>query len=275
MFRVICITAVLTLLTACGSPTAQSHSSSSDGQEKAALSSQREVPAFAQPIEAAHGAETFRRKDGLRYEFALRFGEETELLVEVVMKTDMSRIRMQKADGSKLIWDGKDTYVAPADADWARPRFTALTWPYFLCAPFKLSDPGTKLEPKGEATLMDTTFSTVKLTFAEKVGDSPDDWYLLYRDDTSGLLQAMAYIVTYYQSAEEAEPHAISYHNFTEVDGVQFPTEFRFWNWSEAEGLGKRLGTARLGGFRFMKTDKFTFGIPLSHRKVEVGSQGK
>jgi hypothetical protein len=269
MFRMICIATALALLAACGSPGSQSHASASDAQQQAATSSQREVPTFAQPIEAAHGAETFRRKDGLRFEFALRFGESTELLVEVVMKTDMSRIRMQQADGSKLIWDGKDAYAAPADADWARPRFTVLTWPYFLCAPFKLSDPNTHLEPKGRATLRDTTYSTAKLTFDDGVGDSPDDWYLLYRDDASGLLRAMAYIVTYHQSVEEAEPHAISYHHFTEVDGVQFPTEFRFWSWSEAEGLGKRLGTARLGGFRFIKTDKFTFGIPLSHRKVE------
>jgi len=270
MFRVIPFILGLALLAACGPSGSRSKATSAGASAQTPAPAQREVPAFAQPIEAAHGAETFRRQDGLRFEFALRYGDDTELLVEVVMKTDMSRIRMQKPDGSKLIWDGKDAYVAPADADWARPRFTVLTWPYFLCAPFKLSDPGTTLEPQGQATLMDSTYSTAKLTFADGVGDSPDDWYLLYRDDSTGLLRAMAYIVTYYQSAEEAEPHAISYHDFTEVDGVQFPTELRFWNWSETEGLGKRRGIARLGGFRFMKTDKFTFGIPLSHRKVET-----
>jgi hypothetical protein len=233
----------------------------------------REVHPFAQPIEAAQGAKAFRSHEALRFEFALRYqgDPDIELLLEVIMKTDMSRIRMQKANGDKLIWDGAYAYVSPADADWARPRFTVLTWPYFLCAPFKLSDPGTQLTPQGTARLMDSTFSTAKLTFGADVGDSPDDWYLLYRDDHQNLLRAMAYIVTYSKSQSEAEtdPHAISYHDFTEVEGVTFPTEFRFWNWDEAEGLTKRRGTARLGGFQFIKTDKFTFGIPLSYRQYD------
>lgn len=229
----------------------------------------RNVPAFAQPIEAAHGAEAFLRKDALRFEYALRYGEQ-ELLAEVYMKTDMSRIRMQRPDGAQIVWDGEDAYLSPADAEWRGPRFTVLTHPYFLCAPFKLADPGTHLEPKGDAILNDTTYATAKLSFDDGVGDSPKDWYLLYRDKTSDLLRAMAYIVTANRSVEEAEasPSAITYHNFVKIEGVQFPTEFRFWKWNETEGLTERKGTAYVGGFRFVKTDKFTFGIPLSNRKI-------
>lgn len=230
----------------------------------------RKVPAFAQPIEQAHGAAAFRQSDALRFEFALRFGADTELLVEVVMKTDLSRIRMQKTNGAKLIWDGEYAYATPADATWARPRFTVRTWPYFLAAPFMLADSGTRLDPQGTTTLMDSAFSTAKLTFEPEVGDSTDDWYLLYRHDSTGLLRAMAYIATGGEHEAQADPHAITYHYFTEVEGVKLPTEFRFWDWSEEAGLGKRLGTARLANFRFIQTDKFTFGIPLSYRKYDA-----
>jgi hypothetical protein len=265
MYRVICLTVGLALFSACG----PSNSRSEATEPETPIAPERGVPAFAQPIEAAHGADTFRSQPGLRFELALRYGDSLELLTEVVMEPDRSRIRMQKENGSKLIWDGEDAYLAPGNADWSQPRSTVLTWPYFVCMPFLLSDPGTSLEPTGESTLLDSTYSTARLTYATGDNHTPSEWYQLYRDDASGQLRAVAYQVTNFTEAEEEAPHAVTYHNFTAVDGAQFPTELRFWDWNEETGLGKRWGTARLAGFRFMETDKFTFGIPLSHRKIE------
>jgi len=248
--------------------------SASSQQGSSTPKAPREVPAFAQPLEEAHGAAKYLKRDALRFEFAMRFGDHT-LLAEVVMKTDMSLVKMQTDDNKRVVYDGEYAYLTPGDAEWDNPRFDVLTWPYFLTAPFKLADKGTNIEELGAETFLNRPMQKARLTFEEGVGDSPDDWYVLYRDDSTNLLRGMVYIVTFSREQEEAEknPHAVTYHLFTEIDGVTFPTEMKFWDWTDEAGLGKQLGTARIGNFRFMTSNKLTFGIPLGYKKFD--SEGK
>jgi hypothetical protein len=102
--------------------------------------------------------------------------------------------------------------VAPASAKLERARFHLLTWPYFAALPMKLADPGAHLQLLGERSLRGKVYQAVRLTFDPGVGDTPEDWYVLYRDPSSGRLAAAAYIVTYGKSATAAskEPHAIT-----------------------------------------------------------------
>ena len=87
--------------------------------------------------------------------------------------------------------------------------------------PFKLDDAGTTLRPMDEAALDardDAAMRRAKLTFGTGVGDSPDDWYILYLNDDD-TLAAAAYTVTYGKTVAEAEadPHAIVYNNVVDV----------------------------------------------------------
>ena len=93
-----------------------------------------------------------------------------------------------------------------------------------------------------------------RLTFDSGVGDTPDDWYVVYRDAETNRLAGMAYIVTFGKdkSAAEAEPHAITYHDFEEVEGVMIPTRWQFWNWTQEEGIvGEPIGKVQLANPRF------------------------
>ena len=97
------------------------------------------------------------------------------------------------------------------------------------------------------------------------MGDAPDDWYLLYRDPGDATLRAMAYIVTYGKSKEEAgkEPHAIRYDSYVDVDGVKLSDKWSFWNWSEEEGIhGDKIGEAILSNFAFVEPGPDAFTKP-------------
>ena len=52
------------------------------------------------------------------------------------------------------------------------------------------------------------------MTFDRGIGDAPDDWYVVYKDNNSDLLAALVYIVTgggtSVEVAEE-DPHTITY----------------------------------------------------------------
>ena len=81
----------------------------------------------------------------------------------------------------------KKVYQTPADIDDVRNRFYIFTWSYFFLFPYKLGDPGTVWESYENNKLADKIFDTQKLTFKNDVGDSPDDWYIVYADPKSNV----------------------------------------------------------------------------------------
>lgn len=141
--------------------------------------------------------------------------------------------------GVSVIHDGERCWITPHDAELERGRFHVLTWPWFVRAPFVLGQTWQQLGPVTMGELQGEPMLMTRQTFPDGTGDTPDDWYLLYVDPESHRLRAMAYIVTYGKSAEEAEqkPHLIRYDEYGEVDGALIPITWSFWNWSEAEGI--------------------------------------
>lgn len=230
---------------------------------------------FAAPIERAHSAEAWRQKEGFESGIVVSFGGNTILDGRMLMTPSMSRTRVELSSGPVVIWDGTDAWVSPSGAEFPEARFHALTWSYFLSVPTKLRDPGARVSPLGEKELRGQEFDAAKLTFDPGVGDTPDDWYVLYRNPENGRLAAMAYIVTFGTSREEAEkePHAITYDEYVEIDGVAIPTKWTFWTWSEGEGIhGEPIGGVTLTDPRFVTPDAAAFELPEDRRKEELPS---
>lgn len=222
--------------------------------------------AFAAPIEAAHGKEAWERAGAVSADLSLSMGGNQVLAGRLLFTPQVGRSRLELADGTVAVFDGEGAWVSPAAADLPQARFHLLTWPYFLAAPFKLRDPGAHLEDLGTRPHDGVEHPAARLTFDPGVGDSPDDWYVVYRDPATGRLAAMAYVVTYGgRSAEEAaaEPHAITYHDFRQVDGATLPTTWRLWNWSEEEGIhGDPLGEVILADLAFVTPPPDAFARP-------------
>lgn len=224
---------------------------------------------FAMRIEKAHGGDAWDAHQALEVPISVSFGGNTILDGTLLMDTPGGRTRLELKDGTVLVFDGSDAWVAPADSKFQGGRFHALTWSYFLAAPMKLDDPGSQLEDLGEMPFRDNELAAARLTFGDGVGDSPDDWYIAYRDDADHLA-GMAYIVTFSKSVEEAEkePHAIVYGDWVDVDGVQVATEWSFHNWNEEEGIvGDPIGHAELGTPKFVEPAADAFNAPQGARK--------
>ncbi len=229
--------------------------------------------AFAQAIEQAQGSATFRAQAALSYDFELEFGGKPALAGRVLMRTDLSRVRIDLPSGPVLLWDGTDAWVSPAAAVVPRARFHLLTWPYFLAAPHKLRDPGTRLVTEGNRPLFGAEVPTARLTFAPGTGDTPDDWYSVYRDPKTDRLSALACIVTYGKTLEEAnkEPHSLVYDGFEDVSGVAIPTHWRLYAWDADKGpFGDPLGQVRLKNIRFVTPAANDFALPADRKKDEL-----
>lgn len=231
---------------------------------------------FTDSIANAHGIEAYREHAVLQVDTVVTFGGKVRIDGVMTFDTPVGKTRIENKDGTVMVFDGQNAWVAPADAPLppTRARFALLTWPYFVAAPFKLADPGTHMEDVGQQPIApDQPMPTGKLTFGEGVGDSPDDWYMVYSDPNTQRLAGLAYIVTYGKSEKDAEsnPHIAVYDAYEEVDGAVLPTSLSFWNWEPDTGkVGEQIGLVELSNYRFIKPGKDTFTKPEGARIDEL-----
>lgn len=218
-------------------------------------------------IEQAHGAQALRRRGVVHADLTVTFGGSTRVDGKIAFTPAGGHSRIEQKDGTTIVFDGTAAWVSPSSADATMARFHALTWPYFALLPFKLRDGGTTLTDAGTLPLTDgRALPAMKLTFAPGTGDAPDDWYLVYHDPETHRVVALAYIVTYGKSAEQAaksEPHAVVYSDFQTFDGVTFPTTWTFHKWVQGQGVtGDPLGVAQFSNVRFGPVDEKLFTKP-------------
>ena len=228
---------------------------------------------YAKPIEAAHNAKAYRAHQALRATFSVDFGGERMVEGVMTFDTPLGLARIETTDGQVYVFDGTTAWVSPAEADVPMARFHVLTWPYFVALPFKLRDEGTMLAALGDLRMDGQLYAGGRLTFEEGVGDTPDDWYIIYRDLENNHLHAVAYIVTFGKSTAEAnkEPHAAVYESYTRVDGVMLPTKLVFYDWNRATGItGDPLGEFVISDYAFVSLDPMQFVKPADAREAPL-----
>ncbi|MCM4159760.1 hypothetical protein FHG64_15550 [Antarcticibacterium flavum] len=231
-----------------------------------------EAKAFVHSIEEAHNKEDWDKEEIVSFDIQLLMGGEERLKARIYTFTNSSKIRVDKKDGSSLIFDGKRVFQSPAAAPVNGARFDMFTWQYFFAFPFKLSDKGTNWELKEKETMKDISFPKAKLTFDATTGDAPDDWYILYKEPKSNLLYAAAYIVTLNTKKEiaEEEPHAIVYHDYELFKNIPIATRWTFHHWNDTEGIGEQIGEAKIENIEFPTLKRNFFEAPDDSREIEL-----
>jgi len=227
---------------------------------------------FTNSIEKAHKASLFLINEAVSFDLEVAFGGTTILEGKLTQLTDGSKIRVDKKDGTSILFDGKQAYMSPGTAEDPMARFHIFTWSYFFALPYKLNDAGTiwsaVTNRKWEAT--EEPYPSSKLSFKQGTGDAPDDWYIIYKNPTTHVLEGAAYIVSFGKDLAEAEkePHAIKYADFTTVNEVPFATHWTFHLWTEANGYGDQIGEVKLHNITFTTNTKEKFVPPTNSKLV-------
>ena len=217
-------------------------------------------------IEKTHKKEVFEQNEVVQFDLQLNFGGKERFNGRVYVMISGAKIKMED-DSTLMFWNGEKAMVLPSTENNEKARFDLLTWSYFFTAPYKLSDPGTNHQFLGSSFLGGAEYDANKLTFDQGTGDTPEDWYIVYKDKNSGLLAAMAYIVTSGGATlEEAEkdPHVITYEAYTDIGGIPFATQWNFWTWNESGEMHKLLGNATIGNIEFTKKAGDLFSLTAS-----------
>jgi len=239
--------------------------SSTEIEEITAEEEKSPALSLAETIETTHHKEDFMNNETVTFDLKLNFGGKERFNGKITMKTNSSKIKMEKKDGTIVIYNGDDVFLSPKENNYDGARFDIFTWSYFFALPFKLTDEGTNWQEKQERKLDSANYNSAKLTFGENIGDAPDDWYVIYSDKQTNLLKAAAYIVTYGDkeiSKAEENPHAIVYERYFTVKSVPVAKYWKFYNWSEEKGVyDEPIGDAEISNLKYLSANEANFDI--------------
>ncbi len=236
-----------------------------------------DLPQEVQNLVSQHNIKDFYEHEVISFDINLNFNDQERLNATIYSRTNSGKVKVVKADGTVLLFDGTKVYISPDSAKYDGARFDALTWSYFALAPFKFADEGTKWGQMEKLPLRNKEdfLPSVKLSFENGVGDAPDDWYQVYINQETGLVEAMAYIVTFgNRSQEEAEknPHAIVYNNYRPYEGAIVSANWKFHNWNKETGLGEQIGEATIKNIQFIEETEDLFTLEEgATREVPAG----
>ncbi|NHN26391.1 heat-shock protein Hsp90 [Flavobacterium jejuense] len=220
----------------------------------------KDIPEFTKGIEVTHKKEAFLANEIISYNLVVKFGGQDYLDAKFTQTVNGTLIKMERANGETVVYDGKEVYTNKTDANLPKDRFDIFTWPYFATIPYKLNDEGTVWSDFQNKTFYGENLATGKLSFEANIGDAPDDWYVIYKDPKNYLVGA-AYIVSFGKGkkAAEKEPHAVKYTNFSEVNEIPFAKNWTYHMWTTEKGFGDQIGEATLTNITFSKQNDSLF----------------
>ncbi|MGY5353043.1 DUF6503 family protein [Wenyingzhuangia sp. IMCC45533] len=218
-------------------------------------------------IETAHHKNSFLSKNAVEFDINVKFGGKEHISGKITALTNSTKALITLKTGDKIYINNDKVQHTPNIKNEPMVRFDAYTWTYFFMFPYKLSDAGTQWSEFGETTLNGETKNIQHLTFESGTGDAPDDWYYVYSNPKTNLIDVAAYIVSFGKTKEQAEkePHAIKYENYQTVDGIPFATNWTFWGWTKKQGLTQQIGEASIENIKFLEADDQYFKAPKDY----------
>ncbi|OAD46229.1 hypothetical protein [Polaribacter atrinae] len=224
---------------------------------------------FSQKIETAHKKAAFLTNEAVQFDAAIEFGGNEIFNATITVSTTSDIARITYKNGDEIFVNKENIFVSPSLDKNPGVRFHAYTWSYFFLFPYKLNDNGTKWNDDFKTNETTNTFDVAKLTFGANIGDTPDDWYIVYADKKSHLLEHAAYIVTSGKTKEaaEADPHAIKYEDYKMIDEIPFATNWGYYGWNIETGLSDKIGSAKITNIQFVEGFRKSFAIPENYIK--------
>ncbi len=137
------------------------------------------------------------------------------------------KIRLETSE--KVIgFDGENVWVAPDSVEVGNARFYHNLYFYFYAMPFVVGDPGAFYEDVEPREIHGKSYNGIKVTYGEGVGDTPDDFYILWYDPETFKMEWLMYTVTFRSGAANEDYRLIKYGDWNEIGGLLLPTAFQW-----------------------------------------------
>lgn len=133
------------------------------------------------------------------------------------------KVRIDAA-GWQIGNDGEKVWISPSlEAFQGKSvRFYHSLYFYFFSTPYIFTDPGVMVKKTENKHVNGQSYETLAVSFAENVGESPDDDYFMLIDPETGRLAWLLYRVTFFDK-NNTHMNALKYEDYRIVDGLAFP----------------------------------------------------
>jgi len=152
-----------------------------------------------------------------------------------VPETHLVDLKSRKTliSSSKFIigFDGEEVWMnAAGKFPVKRARFYYNLYFYFYAMPFVLGDPGISYLKVKDLSFENKRYTGYKITYANNIGNSPDDNYFVYFDKISHQMTWLGYTVTYGDEKPSTEIHYIKYTDWQKVNGLLLPKKLQWYD---------------------------------------------
>ncbi|MEM6815092.1 MAG: DUF6503 family protein [Bacteroidota bacterium] len=139
----------------------------------------------------------------------------------------------------KFGWDGTNAWIYPDSVDLPiNPRFWSITPYYFVGLPFVLADEGVILEELGKKEYNGITYDLIKASYEKGIGDAPGDYYVIYINPETNLMEGLRYIVSYpgfFPAGNHSPEKFMEILDTQVIDGIIMPTGYKTYWFKENE----------------------------------------
>ncbi|MEQ9413151.1 MAG: DUF6503 family protein [Cyclobacteriaceae bacterium] len=145
------------------------------------------------------------------------------------------------ADSFQIGFDGNEVWVAPNKKTYKgrSARFYHNLYSYFFTIPFVVADPGV-IYAEDTLTVNGKLYDVISVSFEEGVGDADEDAYKMLIDPTTKRFEILLYTVTYYTGEAHENFNALSYEDWVDVNGLQFPSKLVGYKYTHGTTGDKR-----------------------------------
>lgn len=215
-------------------------------------------------LETAHQKKRFLKHDAVAFELDFFSNGKKSWSGKLVSAVNSSRMFLER-DGKAGVWyDGKDSWLSPTKSDIKMRKSSLLTWQYFMLTPFKLSDQGVNWKLLNDTLFFGKKVNAGKLFFNSGTGLSSNDWFRLYLNPETSVLQGMVFISTQGRTVEEAmkEMEVVTYNDYRMIEGVPFPHHIEIALWDPKTGPTKTLIGVDVRSVKFFSRKDHWFTLP-------------
>lgn len=239
-------------------------------------------------IAEAHNAAAWKKRRAVRCEIAVNMGGRERLAGTLTYDYAKNRIRLERPNGSALVFDGESTWSTTGEKPDAEAVHCLRAYAFMLAAPFKLAHPDAELALLEPVLVRGRPCDRVRIVFPSPAGsDAPGDgddvgtggdedgesagdldaqgkpltglpdWLIADADQQTSRLLSLAYAPHIVQLTDPdalGGPRAVLFDAFQEVDGVLLARRWQFYSWSRKWGVqGQTLGWGRISSPEFVE----------------------
>lgn len=210
-------------------------------------------------IEQAHQKANFLEKKAVTFTINIKSKNREELNARVSFLTNYKKIKVEKSDGTTIIYNGQKAVLFPKSNNYDRAKKDLWTWVNLFSLPFRLeqSDTGNK----SEDSLHNKSYNTLRLTLKNINPNASEDHLKLYAAKTTGFITAAIFT----QNSKKLLDHAQAtlFKDYFSLKGVPIAKYWEFYKWNQGKGIyGDKQGEVTFSKVKFFDPPQNYFYSP-------------